>query len=350
MSTLSQREKAIVSLVAQTPNLSASEIHDSLPSSIEDVSLVTVKRDLGSLTEQGYLERQGKGRAVTYSIAPEYRFNYPFDVESYFDLSADEREGKESFNFSIFEYDLSPFSAQEHKELDELNEQYKKNIASLSPTVIQKETERIIIELSWKSSHIEGNTYSLLETETLIKEHKEAEGHTKEEKVMILNHKEALDYIFSNPEQFQTISLRNIEDVHTILTKDLGISSGLRSSPVGVIGTTYRPPVNIHQIKEATEKMCEYINAKEDIFEKALLTTLLLAYIQPFEDGNKRTSRLMSNALLVGQESCPLSYRSVDEVEYKKAIILFYEQNNISYFKDIFVEQFTFAAQNYFQS
>jgi len=75
---------------------------------------------------------------------------------------------------------------------------------------------------------------------------------------------------------------------------------------------------------------------------------LLIAYIQPFEDGNKRTSRLMGNAVLLAHDICPLSYRSVKDSEYKKAVLLFYEQNNISYFKQLFIEQFKFAVNNYF--
>ena len=73
----------------------------------------------------------------------------------------------------------------------------------------------------------------------------------------------------------------------------------------------------------------------------------MIAYIQPFEDGNKRISRILGNALLLANDYCPLSYRSVDEVEYKKAIILFYEQNNASYFKQLFIEQFKQAVNNF---
>ncbi|MBU4057052.1 Fic family protein, partial [Patescibacteria group bacterium] len=82
---------------------------------------------------------------------------------------------------------------------------------------------------------------------------------------------------------------------------------------------------------------------------KAVIAMILIAYIQPFEDGNKRTSRLTGNAILMAHDICPLSYRNMDEVEYKKAVILFYEQNNIGYFKKLFIEQFEFAVKNYFR-
>ena len=93
---------------------------------------------------------------------------------------------------------------------------------------------------------------------------------------------------------------------------------------------------------------CELINGKENVFEKALLSLVLLSYIQPFADGNKRTARIVSNAVLIHENYCPLSFRSVDSIDYKKAMLLFYEQNNISSFKKIFIDQFEFAVNTYF--
>ena len=94
--------------------------------------------------------------------------------------------------------------------------------------------------------------------------------------------------------------------------------------------------------------MIEIVNQTENPVEKALVAVLMVAYIQPFEDGNKRTSRILGNALLLADDYCPLSYRSVDEIEYKKGIILFYEQNNASYFKQLFLEQFRQAVNQDF--
>ena len=95
--------------------------------------------------------------------------------------------------------------------------------------------------------------------------------------------------------------------------------------------------------------MCRIINAKDNGFEKALLAVIMISYIQPFEDGNKRTGRMVSNALLVAEGICPLSYRSVDSIDYKKAMLLFYEQNNLAAFKKIFFEQIEFSVKNYFR-
>jgi len=229
-----------------------------------------------------------------------------------------------------------------------LNEIYRKKIRDISPDALKKEIERMNIDFSWKSSKIEGNTYNLLETEQLIKNQKEAIGHSKEEAVMILNHKKALEYVGSNKKEFQAISVPKIENIHSLLVDGLDVTKNLRKTLVGITGTNYKPLDNDFQIKEALEKACQLVNETKDVFEKAIVMMLLIAYIQPFVDGNKRVSRLSGNAILQSFDSCPLSYRSMDEIEYKKAILLFYEQNNVSYFKELFLKQFEFAVENYF--
>jgi Fic family protein len=214
--------------------------------------------------------------------------------------------------------------------------------------VNKKEFERLAIDLSWKSSQIEGNTYSLLETEKLLKEKETASGKTKEEATMLLNHKEALDFIIDNPDYLNPLSVSNIEDVHSILVKELDVKRNLRKRRVGILGTNYRPLDNEFQIAEALQDTCNLINNKESVFEKALLALVLISYIQPFMDGNKRTARIVSNAILMNENYCPLSFRTVDSIYYKKAMLLFYEQNNISNFKKIFIDQFEFAVNTYF--
>ena len=94
--------------------------------------------------------------------------------------------------------------------------------------------------------------------------------------------------------------------------------------------------------------MCALVNGKADPYEKSLLTLLLISYIQPFVDGNNRTSRLMSNALLIANGCCPLSFRTVEADDYRAALLLFYEQNNLSAFKKMFLEQVAFAVNEYF--
>ena len=165
---------------------------------------------------------------------------------------------------------------------------------------------------------------------------------------MLLNHKVGIDFIIKNPDYLTPLSVSKIEDIHSILIKDLVVDKNIRKRRIGITGTNYRPLDNEFQIKEALENMCKLINNKKNVFEKALLVLLLISYIQPFVDGNKRTARITSNAILLNNKYCPISFRTVDSVEYKKAMLIFYEQNNVTAFKKIFIDQFEFAVNSYF--
>ena len=165
---------------------------------------------------------------------------------------------------------------------------------------------------------------------------------------MLLNHKEAIDFIVENPDYLDPIEIRKIEDIHNILTKELGVDRNIRKRRVGISGTNYKPLDNEYQIREALQQTCDLVNATKNVFEKALLLLVLLSYIQAFNDGNKRTARIVSNACLINNKYCPISFRTIDSIEYKKAMLIFYEQNNISVFKNIFMNQFEFAVKTYF--
>lgn len=348
---LNKRQDSILALLENKGRVSISELLNYIAPAFGKISKITINRDLKKLIEADFIIIKGKGRAVSYELSAHYNLIKPIDVEKYFKIETDKRSAKENFNFEIFSIIIIKdiFTEEEKKYLSALNKEYQNNLKKLSRNLLKQEFERLIIELSWKSSQIEGNTYTLLETESLIKGRKEARGHKKNEAVMILNHKETLDYIIKNKNIFKAVSVAKIENIHYLLTKNLGISRNVRKSAVGVTGTKYRPLSNEFQIKEALEKTCALINKEKNPFAKTLLLSVMIAYIQPFEDGNKRTSRLIGNAILLAYGVCPLSYRSVDETEYKKAVILFYEQNNINYFKQLFIEQFEFAVKNYFR-
>ena len=303
------------------------------------------------LKSANYLSTKGKGKGTKYFLSPAFELIQPIDIEKYYQKEIDERHIKESFNFEIFTSILNSndsFTENELTNLSILQAAYQTNIAELSDSEYKKELERLAIDLSWKSSQIEGNTYSLLETERLLKEKETAAGKTKEEAIMLLNHKDALDFIIENNDYLNPLTVSKIEDIHSILTKELDVERNLRKRRVGISGTNYKPLDNEFQILEALRSTCEVINSKESIFEKALLALVLISYIQPFMDGNKRTARIVSNAILMNYNHCPLSFRTVDSINYKKAMLLFYEQNNISNFKDIFINQFEFAVRTYF--
>ncbi|MBR5689883.1 MAG: Fic family protein, partial [Prevotella sp.] len=232
--------------------------------------------------------------------------------------------------------------------LNDLQSQFSANFAQLTDEQKRREMERLGIDLSWKSSQIEGNTYSLLETERLLKEKQTAAGKTKEEAIMLLNHKDALDFIVANPDYLAQLTIAHIEDIHSLLIKELGVDRNIRNRRVGITGTNYRPIDNEFQIREALQQTCDLVNSRSNVFEKALFVLVLLSYIQAFNDGNKHVARITSNAILIANGYCPISFRTVDSIEYKKAMLLFYEQNNISAFKQIFIDQFRFAVETYF--
>ena len=311
----------------------------------------TLKRIIAESVRSGDVVVEGKGKATRYSLSAQAHLMMPLNIDTYFDSEVDERRVQESFNFQLIREVLPQvtlFTAEETARLETAHKNFLTNMSTLSDLEYRKEMERLGVDLSWKSSQIEGNTYSLLETERLLKEKETAQGKTKEEAVMLLNHKDALDFILGCPDYLKTLSVRRLEDIHSILTKELGVGNGIRKRRVGIIGTNYRPLDNEFQIREALEDTCQLINRKDNVFEKALLALVLLSYIQAFTDGNKRTARISSNAILIAWGYCPISFRTVDSVDYKKAMLMFYEQNNIAAFKQIFIEQYEFAVKNYF--
>ena len=311
----------------------------------------TLKRIIADCVQNGDIIVEGKAKATRYSLSAQAHLMMPLDIDTYFLNDVDERIVQESFNFELIRNvlpNVSLFTTEEKLRLESAQQTFLNNMSTLSEVEYRKEMERLGVDLSWKSSQIEGNTYSLLETERLLKEKQTAQGKTKEEAVMLLNHKDALDFILDNPDYLKEFTIRRLEDIHSILTKELGVGNGIRKRRVGITGTNYRPLDNEFQIREALEDTCKLINAKEDVFEKALLALVLLSYIQAFTDGNKRTARISSNAILLAWGYCPISFRTVDSVDYKKAMLMFYEQNNIVAFKQIFIEQYEFAVKNYF--
>jgi Fic family protein len=271
------------------------------------------------------------------------------DTDEYFaDNSSLRRTAKPSFDFKVFDHLTTIITEEDQEKLKAVSKSLTAQEKELDPTIFKRELERFTVEFSWKSSQIEGNTYSLLETDVLIKYAEEAKGHSKEEATMILNHKTALDHILKNRQDFQRLTPTKIINLHQILTKDLGVTSGIRDGAVMIAGSHYMPLVRKEKIEEALSKTVEAINETSHPVAKALIAACMIAYIQPFFDGNKRTSRMLGNALLLAHDLYPLSYRSVEKINYIKAMVLFYEQNNLYHLKRIFLEQLEYAVNNYF--
>ncbi len=348
MMKLSKIQQEIIQILLKKDELQSSGIYAEMKKNNSDVSFITVKRALSSMVKSGVLLSLGSGRSVRYIITVFGRVFAEIDAKNYCVSDPDVRYGMGGYNFDLFsKFPANIFEDAELDVLEEYTKKYKQRTKEVSASIQKKELERLVIELSWKSSKIEGNTYTLLDTEKLILENKEAVGHSKDEAQMILNHKNAFYFIREHISEFKTLTPVNLGMLHSILVKNLSIEIGLRKTLVGVLGSKYKPLDNIYQIKEAIDSLSVAVSKVNTPYAKALISLLGISYIQPFEDGNKRTSRLMANALLLSYGCAPLSYRSIEENEYREAILVFYELNSIIPIKKIFIEQYKFACENY---
>ncbi len=345
---LDELRNLVLGYLVTNPDCSSKKIHEGIG---EKYGYATLKRSLRSLLNDKLIVAIGAGKGTKYSMSPSSTLLLPINPDEYFIMETDERRILSGYNHDLINNQLKTitlFTPGEDNVLNQLNAIFQENTSALSLSEFRIEFERLAIDLSWKSSQIEGNTYSLLETERLLKNSETAAGKTRDEATMLLNHKLALDFILDHPDYVQPLTVSAIEDIHSLLTKELDVTRNVRNRRVGISGTNYTPLDNEHQIKEALYSMCSLINAKENVFEKALLVLALISYIQPFADGNKRTARIISNSILMQHHCCPLSFRTVNSLEYKKAMLIFYEQNNISALKKIFIDQFEFAVKTYF--
>jgi Fic family protein len=314
-----------------------------------EVTERTLQRDINELMEMGFVQRHGEARAISYSVTSKGRMDLTLPDEQLAFIF--DNEGRTSSHYDFERLELlqkSPlFNDRELGYLDSYNSAFQSKLETAPADIIRRERERITIELSWKSSQFEGNTYSLLETETLLKEGIPARGKTQEETTMVLNHKKALNFSEEHRDLFaDDLKPQTIIELHRLLAEGL-FDQGLREQLVGITGSTYRPLENRFQIGEELQRLCNAINGKQNVYEKALLAFVFICYLQPFNDGNKRTGRILANAILYSHDSFPLSLRAVDVNTYKLAILAFYELSILGNAKQVFISQARFAAENY---
>lgn len=346
---ITPRQSFVLNLINQSAGLLREDIQTEVKK-FYSISKPTLIRDLNILLGQKLILTKGRAKNTKYFPFFQNPLLRAFDLDRYFQDEPDKRIGtKKNFDFNIFKNLDNLFNPEELEILEKHSNNFERSTRKLSPDILKRELERFVIELAWKSSKIEGNTYTLLETETLIKEQRQAKGRSKDEATMILNHKSAFDEMLKNKNVFKIVSVSEITQLHNILVKNLGISPGLRKNAVGITGTVYRPLDNEFQIKEVFEKVVKKVNKTTNPFEQALIAHFMVPYIQPFSDGNKRTGRMLTNAILLAHDLYPISYRNVNEEEFKQALILFYEQQSIFHIKRLFIEQIKFANENYFR-
>jgi predicted transcriptional regulator len=207
-----------------------------------EIGTTTLKRYLQDLIQDEFIIPTGKNKARRYSISLSYDVLRSIDVDEYFTKEIDQRVIQNTYNSQLIKETLKKVALFTSQEIETLNKQlqvFKSNTSKLTKEEFSNEMERLAIDLSWKSSQIEGNTYTLLETELLLKEKQTASGRTKDEATMLLNHKEALDFILSQPNYIHPLSISRIEDIHSLLVKDLNISRNIRNSRVGISGTMH---------------------------------------------------------------------------------------------------------------
>jgi hypothetical protein len=216
-------------------------------------------------------------------------------------------------------------------------------------TYVRKIYNRLLIDLSWNSSRLEGNTYSLLETERLIQLGETAEGKDARDAQMILNHKAAIELLVEQADEigFNRYTILNLHAVLSDNLLDPQASGCLRRIPVGVDGSVYHPLEVPQLIEECFQQILDAATAISDPFEQAFFTMVHLPYLQPFEDVNKRVSRLAANIPLIRDNLCPLSFVDVPERAYVDGLLAVYELNRVELLCDVFVWAYRRSCARY---
>src|SRR5216684_1141000 len=209
---------------------------------------------------------------------------------------------------------------------------------------------RLLIDLSWSSSRLEGNTYSLLDTKELIEHGNAAPGKDAKETQMILNHKAAIELLVDAAEEIG-VNRYTITNLHALLADNLldqpAYAGRLRETPIGISASSYIPTAIPQLISEMFELLLTKAAAIRDPFEQSLFLMVQLPYLQPFVDVNKRTSRLAANISLIKSNLVPLSFIDVPEHAYTESVIAVYEFNRVELLRDVFVWAYERSCQRY---
>lgn len=346
-------------------------IEDILTSKGLDLELRTLQRRLKKLKEQGEIYTTGGSKSTRYHIS--YSDNLVRESEQEKLI----RPKKEGFSFSkegekIISYLSKPVTERKKVGYNmEFLKAYRPNIdAYLSAEDIHKLTllgythnqnqpagtharevlNRLLIDLSWNSSRLEGNTYSLLDTQRLIELGESASGKSLEETQMIINHKDAIEFLVDLEDDldFKAYILLNL---HALLAENLMKEQSslgrLRSMPVGIHQSAYTP-LSIPQLIEAQfELILKKVKEIENPFEQAFFMMVHLPYLQPFDDVNKRTSRLAANIPLLKNNLSPVSFVEVSNEVYTLGILSVYELNQVDLLKDVFMWAYEKSALRY---
>jgi hypothetical protein len=210
--------------------------------------------------------------------------------------------------------------------------------------------DRLLIDLSWASSRLEGNTYTRLDTQNLIEFGRIADGKDQVEAQMILNHKTAIEMLVEDVE-ITGFNRYTFQNLHAILADNLladpGAGGRLRTIPVSISGTSYQPTGVPQMIEECFDILLSKAGAITDPFEQAFFVMVHLPYLQPFEDVNKRVSRLAANIPLIRNNFAPLSFVDIPVQSYVDAVLGVYELTRLELLRDLFVWAYERSCQRY---
>jgi hypothetical protein len=209
---------------------------------------------------------------------------------------------------------------------------------------------RLLVDLSWASSRLEGNTYTRLDTKNLIELGREAPGKDRREAQMILNHKAAIEMLVDSVDEigFDRYTICNL---HALLAENLladpSAAGRIRKIEVAISGTTYIPLAIPQQLEQLLDELLAKASAIEDPFEQAFFATVHMPYLQPFEDVNKRVSRLAANIPFIKRNLAPLSFVDVPERDYVDGLLGVYELQRIELARDVFAWAYERSCRRY---
>lgn len=332
----------------------------------------TLQRRLALLVEQGRLTTEGRGRGSHYHVASTpYQYpttQKPYVVqersEPYIPVSSEATELREGvcqpvqyrtpvgYN-RVFLDEYRPNESfylppKTRQRLHEMGRSYGGQ--QPAGTYARKIFDRLLIDLSWNSSRLEGNTYSLLETQRLLELGERAQGKGALEAQMILNHKAAIELLVEQADEvgFNRYTILNL---HAMLSENLlpdpHACGRLRTIEVRISGTVYHPLAVPQLIEECFEQILNTATAITDPFERAFFAMVHLSYLQPFEDVNKRVSRLAANLPLIRENLSPLSFVDVPQQTYIDGILAVYELNDTALLRDVFVWAYERSCARY---
>lgn len=335
----------------------------------------TLQRRLARLVEEKRLQVEGRGRGSRYRIPPKRIIVTPPDgvvstrghvpsAETYIPISPEGAAIRQAVRAPIQQrrpvgYNREFLDRYRPNESSYLPVEVRNRLAEIgrSPsgdhaagTFARQIYHRLLIDLSWNSSRLEGNTYSLLETERLIDLGETATGKDAGEAQMILNHKAAIDFLVEQAEEigFNRYTVLNL---HALLSDNLladqQACGRLRSIPVGIDGTSYHPLEVPQLIEEQFDQVLHTATQISDPFEQAFFVMVHLPYLQPFEDVNKRVSRLAANVSLIRNNLCPLSFIDVPDRAYLDGLLGVYELNRIELLRDVFCWAYERSSARY---